>query len=61
MIYVRQCYLPIFRCIKSIIENLVFFFLETFTNRDIPNESTLRKNYIDDVHSDTLKYIKENI
>jgi hypothetical protein len=36
-------------------------FLETYTNRDIPNESTLRKNYVNEVYSDTLNKIRDNI
>lgn len=39
-------------------------FLETYMKRDIPNESTLRENYVDDVYSDTLKKkkkIRDNI
>lgn len=34
---------------------------ETYTNRDISNKSTLRKNYYNDVYTDTLNKIKENI
>jgi len=36
-------------------------FLETYTNRDIPSESTLRKNYVDEVYSDTINKIRDNI
>jgi hypothetical protein len=36
-------------------------FLETYTNRDIPNESTLRKNYSNEVYSDILNKIRDNI
>ncbi|KAE9528576.1 hypothetical protein AGLY_012151 [Aphis glycines] len=36
-------------------------FLETYTNRDIPSESKLRKNYVDEVYSDTLNKIRNNI
>jgi hypothetical protein len=36
-------------------------FLETYTNRDIPNESTLRKNYVNEVYFDTLNKIRDNI
>lgn len=37
------------------------FFLETYTNKDILNESTLRKNYVNDMYSDTLNKIRDNI
>ncbi|XP_022166130.1 uncharacterized protein LOC111041895 [Myzus persicae] len=36
-------------------------FLETYMKRDIPNESTLRKNYVNEVYSDTLNKIRDNI
>jgi hypothetical protein len=36
-------------------------FLETYTNRDIPNEFMLRKYYANEVYSDTLNKIRDNI
>lgn len=36
-------------------------FLETYMKRDIPNDPTLRKNYVNEVYSVTLNKIRDNI
>jgi hypothetical protein len=56
---VRPCYPPIFRCIKSITQNFIYFCKHI--RIDIPNESTLRRNYVNEVYSDTLNKKRDNI
>lgn len=36
-------------------------FLEKYTNKEIPDESTLRKSYVDDIYLETMNKIRSNI
>lgn len=36
-------------------------FLEKYTNRVVPDESTIRKNYLDKVYSETVQHIRSEI